>query len=177
MERFDTILWDVDQTLLDFKRSEDYAVRYCFRLFGLEADDRIVKRYSEISEGYWKRIETGEIRKKEALAGRFQTLFREIGVKDVDAEEFQEVYAEALGSVYYFQDNSYELVKSLKGVCRQYLVTNGVNRTQRKNCSYPDWTSWWTGFLFQSRWECQNPRKNISRNVLHGFPVFVRSIP
>lgn len=132
MKRFDMILWDVDQTLLDFKRSEDYAVRYCFRLFGLEADDRIVKRYSEINEGYWRRIETGEIRKKEALSGRFQTLFGEIGATDVDAEEFQKEYAEALGSVYYFQDDSYELVKSLKGVCRQYLVTNGVNRTQRK---------------------------------------------
>lgn len=130
--RFDIILWDVDQTLLDFKRSEDYALRYCFEVFGLKADDGIVARYSEINEGYWRRIETGEIGKKEALQGRFRTLFQEIGAAGVDAAAFQEEYAEALGSVYYFLDNSYEIVKSLRGICRQYLVTNGVSRTQRK---------------------------------------------
>ena len=39
MRKFDTILWDVDQTLLDFKKSEDYAVRFCFRKYGKEAAD------------------------------------------------------------------------------------------------------------------------------------------
>ncbi len=174
MERFDTILWDVDQTLLDFKRSEDYAVRYCFRLFGLEADDRIVKRYSEINEGYWKRIETGEIRKKEALTGRFQTLFREIGVTDVDAEEFQEVYAEALGSVYYFQDNSYELVKSLKGVCRQYLVTNGVNRTQRKKLQLSGLDRLVDGIFVSEQMGVPKPQKEYFEKCFARIPGFCK---
>lgn len=132
MGRYDIVLWDVDQTLLDFKRSEDYAVRHCFRLFGLEADDGIVARYSEINEGYWRKIETGAMGKKEALQGRFADLFEEIGVKGVDAAAFQETYADVLGSVYYFLDDSYKVVEGLRGTCRQYAVTNGVSRTQRK---------------------------------------------
>ena len=133
MRRFDTILWDVDQTLLDFKKSEDYAVRFCFRKFGKEAADETVALYSAINESFWKRIEKGEIRKKEALVGRFRQLFEKIGEEDIDAEMFQKEYAQALGSVYYYQDNSYELVKRLKeeGEYRQYLVTNGVSLTQR----------------------------------------------
>lgn len=130
---FDTILWDVDQTLLDFKKSEDYAVRFCFRKFGKEAADETVALYSSINESFWKRIEKGQINKKEALVGRFRSLFEQIGEKDMDAEMFQKEYAQALGSVYYYQDNSYELVKGLKeeGGYRQYLVTNGVTLTQR----------------------------------------------
>lgn len=130
--KFNTILWDVDQTLLDFQRSECYAVRYCFEQFGLTASDEIVRLYSEINTGFWKRIERGEINKKEALEERFRRLFKCLGIKDIDAAEFQKLYAEALGSVYYFQDNSYELVKKLKGKYRQYLVTNGISYTQRK---------------------------------------------
>lgn len=130
--RFDTVLWDVDQTLLDFSRSESYAVRYCFEQFGLTATDETVRLYSEINTGFWKRIEKGEINKKEALEGRFHMLFEKAGIENIDAGAFQKLYAEALGSVYYFQDDSYELVKKLKGRYRQYLVTNGVTRTQRK---------------------------------------------
>ncbi|TCL55711.1 2-haloacid dehalogenase [Kineothrix alysoides] len=132
MGKFEIILWDVDQTLLDFKRSENYAVRYCFGLFGLKVTDEIVAMYSGINEGFWKRIEKGEITKKEALVERFRAFFSQIGVTGVEPEEFQMHYADALGSVYYYQDDSYELVKQLKGQYRQYLVTNGVTHTQRK---------------------------------------------
>lgn len=132
MGRFDTILWDVDQTLLDFKQSEKYAVRYCFEQRGIEIEDSQIAVYSAINDRFWKKIEKGEIAKKEALVERFRTFFEEIQVKGVDAEDFQRSYADALGSVYFYQDDSYELVKSLKGTYKQYLVTNGVAYTQRK---------------------------------------------
>ena len=32
----------------------------------------------------------------------------------------------------YFLDDSYKVVEGLRGTCRQYAVTNGVSRTQRK---------------------------------------------
>ncbi len=172
MGQFDTVLWDVDQTLLDFKRSEDYAVRYCFGLFGLEVDDRIVERYSIINEGYWRRIETGEIRKKDALTGRFQTLFGEIGITGVDAEAFQEEYAEALGSVYYFQDDSYELVKSLKGVCRQYLVTNGVTRTQRKKLQLSGLDKLVDGIFVSEQIGAPKPQKEYFERCFAQMPGF-----
>ena len=97
MRKFDTILWDVDQTLLDFKKSEDYAVRFCFRKFGKEAADETVALYSAINESFWKRIEKGEINKKEALVDRFRSLFEQIGEEDIDAGAFQKEYAKALG--------------------------------------------------------------------------------
>lgn len=132
MGRFEIILWDVDQTLLDFRRSESHAVKYCFEVFGLNATDETVELYSRINESFWKRIEKEEIAKKEALIERFRTLFDRIGISGVDPEAFQKEYADALGSVYYYQDDSYELVKGLKNRYRQYLVTNGVAYTQRK---------------------------------------------
>lgn len=131
MERYHTVLWDVDQTLLDFKASERYAVRHCFESFHLTATEDILTLYSSINQSYWKRIEKGELNKKEALVGRFCTLFEQTGITGIEPSAFQERYADALGSVYYFQDHSYELVKSLKGKYRQYLVTNGISRTQR----------------------------------------------
>lgn len=131
MGKYDTVLWDVDQTLLDFKASERYAVKHCFEHFHRTVKDEVVDLYSEINEEVWKRIERGEVDKKEALTGRFQALFERTGITGIEAAAFQKKYAEALGSVYYIQDDSYTLLESLKGKYRQYLVTNGVASTQR----------------------------------------------
>ena len=51
---------------------------------------------------------------------------------DVDVKEFQKHYQYMLGSVFYFQDESKELLKRLKGEFKQYIVTNGVEDTQRR---------------------------------------------
>ena len=131
MKRYEIILWDVDQTLLDFSKSEDYALRHAFRTFGRSIDEKIVKLYAGINDSYWKRLERGEISKAEVLTGRFETLFQRIGITDIAVAEFAPVYQKALGSVYYYRDDSFLLCNELKKDFRQYIVTNGVEWTQR----------------------------------------------
>ena len=54
----DTILWDVDGTLLDFGAAERAAIRKLFAEFWLgECTDAMLARYSEINVGFWQRLE------------------------------------------------------------------------------------------------------------------------
>ena len=131
--KYDILLWDVDDTLLDFGLSEKYAIRHCFELIGRNISDEWIKRYSEINQSYWKRLEKGEVTKSQVLRGRFEDLLSEMNiVMSQDAvTNFQMNYQRALGDVYYYRDSSYDLCKKLKETCRQYLVTNGVESTQR----------------------------------------------
>ncbi len=174
MAKFDTILWDVDQTLLDFKKSEDYAVRYCFRKFGKEASDETVAIYSRINEGFWKRIEKGEINRKDALVQRFEQLFQQIGEQDKDAGAFQKEYAEALGSVYYYLDDSYELVKKLRGKYRQYLVTNGVTLTQMKKLRLSGFDQLTDGIFVSEQIGIPKPHKDFFEKCFSMIPGFCK---
>lgn len=174
MAKFDTILWDVDQTLLDFKKSEDYAVRYCFRKFGKEASDETVSIYSRINEGFWKRIEKGEINRKDALVQRFEQLFQQIGEQDMDAGAFQKEYAEALGSVYYYLDDSYELVKKLRGKYRQYLVTNGVTLTQMKKLRLSRFDQLTDGIFVSEQIGIPKPHKDFFEKCFSMIPGFCK---
>ena len=131
MQRYEIILWDVDQTLLDFTRSEDYALRNTFEQFGRQIDSETVALYSGINDSYWKRLERGEVTKQEVLLGRFYTLFERLSIEDIDVREFASAYQKALGSVYFYRDDSYRLCLELKKDYRQYVVTNGVTCTQR----------------------------------------------
>lgn len=122
---YKAILWDVDGTLLNFQKSESAAVKQCFRELGLgECTDEMVGVYSEINDGYWRMLERGEIEKPVLFLRRFEDFFGRYGVKG-DPEAFNKLYQRTLGDHIFFNDNSYELVKSLKGRVHQYAVTNG----------------------------------------------------
>ena len=81
MARFDTILWDVDGTLLDFGAAEEAAIRSLFADFGLGVcTDAMLARYSEINRNYWRALERGEMTKPEILTRRFEDFFAAEGL-------------------------------------------------------------------------------------------------
>lgn len=131
MNRFTTIFWDVDDTLLDFAYSQRHALSECFRSIGREMTEAELALYTQINDDYWKRLELGEVTKEQLLTGRFLLLFEKLGIEGVDIEAFNEGYQAALGSVYAFLDDSLDICKSLRGKVRQYAVTNGVTATQQ----------------------------------------------
>ena len=66
-----TILWDVDGTLLDFLAAEEAAIRKLFVEFDMgECSDEMLTRYSKINRSYWERLERNEITKQQVLVGR-----------------------------------------------------------------------------------------------------------
>jgi len=129
--KYTVILWDNDNTLMDFEYSMRKALAASFEAFNLLINDEIIARYEEINTRYWKRLERGEITKKELLNGRFIDLFEELGY-EVDVEAFRKLFQAELGSYYAYLDNSLEICRQLYGKVKQYIVTNGVEETQMK---------------------------------------------
>lgn len=131
MSRFTTVLWDMDNTLLDFSYSQELALGQCFRSIGREITREQIDLYVQINDDYWKRLELGEVTKQQLLTGRFLLLFEKLGIEGVDTERFKEEYQTALGNVHAFLDDSLNICKALRGKVRQYVVTNGVTATQQ----------------------------------------------
>ncbi len=131
-----TILWDVDGTLLNFHAAEREAIRKCFETFALgPCSDEMLERYSALNDSYWKKLERGEITKAELLVRRFEEFFQSEGVVCGDVAGFNADYQVRLGDTICFNDESYELVKSLRGRVRQYAVTNGTKVAQDRKLS------------------------------------------
>ena len=129
----DTILWDVDGTLLDFKAAERAALKALFPAFGLGVcTDAMIARYSVINVGYWERLERGELTKTQALTGRFECFFQEYGFDPQIVAAFNDAYQGKLADTIVFLDDSLRLVKELKGTVRQYAVSNGTIAAQTK---------------------------------------------
>ena len=130
------ILWDIDGTILDFIRAEHAAIKKCFEVFQLgDCTDEMIARYSKINKGYWEKLERKEITKPELLVGRFKDFFAGENIITDCAKEFNKEYQVRLGDTICFCDNSYELLKGLKGRVKQYAVTNGTKIAQDKKLS------------------------------------------
>ena len=127
------ILWDIDGTLLNFEKSEKYALKKCFEVFSIgECTDEMVSRYSEINRGLWEELERGMVTKKFVLIKRFERFFESEGISFSKTGEFNEEYQLRLGDKFFFCDNALETVTLLKGKARQYAVTNGTYKAQSR---------------------------------------------
>lgn len=132
MLKYDTVLWDLDGTLLDFKLSERYALGECLKFHGVAMTEEMLALYSGINECYWERLERGEVEKKELLPGRFREFFRQAGISGIDPDEMQKQYEKELGAKTFYVEDSYEVVTQIKGMgIKQHIVTNGILATQQ----------------------------------------------
>lgn len=125
------ILWDVDNTLLDFNYSMRNSLKQCFLSIGRPVTEEMIDGYARINDGWWKRLERGEVTKEQLLNGRFIDFFAAYGLDNIDVEKFRREFQRNLGNIYSFLDDSLTICKSLQTRYKQYVVTNGVSGTQR----------------------------------------------
>ena len=133
VEKIQVVLWDIDGTLLSFRKAERGAIRSCFSELSMgTCSDEMIARYSEINTGYWRRLERGEISKRQVLLGRFQEFFKCYGLDTGLIEKFNERYQHYLGDYVFFNDGARNVVERLKGRAAQYAVTNGTKAAQSR---------------------------------------------
>lgn len=156
--KYDIILWDLDNTLLDFDKAESEALKSLFVRFDLgECTDEMVARYSKINVDYWRMLERGEMSKSDILINRFVTFFEERGIDIGIVEEFNRAYQLALGDTIVFRDNSLEIVKSLVGKARQYIVSNGTIDAQVKKLKNSTLDALMDGVFLSERLGAEKP--------------------
>ncbi len=132
-EKIKVLLVDLDDTLIDFEKAEEAAMKTLFGRFGLgELTDDMIKEYSQINKRYWQMLERKEKTKPEILIERFEEFFKLHDIDTTIAKDFNDAYQVTLGDTIIYNDDSLELMKYLKGKITLYLVSNGTVIAQTK---------------------------------------------
>lgn len=161
-----TILWDVDGTLLDFDAAERAALRALFAAFDLgECTDAMLAHYAAINDGFWRRLERGELTRQQVLSGRFETFFREYGVDTSLAPAFNERYQLALGDTIVYRDDSLNIVRLLQGRVKQYVVSNGTVAAQTKKLDRSRLGALMDGVFLSERLGAEKPNRGFFEQV------------
>ncbi|MGN1195620.1 MAG: YjjG family noncanonical pyrimidine nucleotidase [Acutalibacteraceae bacterium] len=132
-KKYTTLLFDVDNTLLNFDIDEQNALRKTLSEIGAPTEPKILARYSQINAELWREFEKGKVTKEELKNIRFQKLFDEIGFCcPVSSRDINDRYLEHLGEGGEKIDGAEEAIKRLfDSGYTIYIVTNGVEHTQK----------------------------------------------
>lgn len=127
--RYQTLLFDVDDTLLDFQAAEDQALRNLFELENLTLTSELKAAYQKLNHHLWAEFEKGHLSREEVTENRFGRLFQQFG-KTVDGPEMERQYRHFLNQGHQLLGNSREIIADLAKKADLYIVTNGVSKTQ-----------------------------------------------
>jgi 2-haloacid dehalogenase len=125
-------LFDLDDTLLDFKASERLSFDRTMRALGLPAvSDALFASYQAINIGLWKRFELGTVSKEVLKVERFRQTFAGNGL-DLNPAVASELYLESLSNTVVLIEGAQQLCETLAGFGEVGIITNGVESIQHR---------------------------------------------
>lgn len=124
------LLLDIDDTILDFHKSEHLAIKNTLREFGIEPTQEVCDLYSRINQEHWERLERKEITRPQVLVGRFAVLMETLNVSG-DAAACCRRYMENLTNETHFLPEAREALETLSQHYALYGVSNGNLSVQR----------------------------------------------
>lgn len=128
--KYEIILFDADETLFDFKKSEKHALKSAMLEFNIEYDENHhLEVYKDINTVIWKELEDGIITQDKLKVERFKRFFSKLNVQ-FDEVEFAKSYMRHLSRASFLYDDSTPLIESLYKTHRLSIITNGLTDVQ-----------------------------------------------
>lgn len=125
-------LFDLDDTLLDFKASEQLSFVRTMHALGVgDGMDDLFAQYQAINTALWRGFELGEVSKDFLKVERFRKTFGAIGL-DLDPEAASHLYLESLSDTVVLIDGATALCATLAAIGTVGIITNGVESIQNR---------------------------------------------
>lgn len=123
-------LFDLDDTLLDFRASEKLSFERVLRELGLgEEIGRLFQQYQTINIDLWRAFEAGTVAKEFLKVERFRKTFAANGL-EIDPHAASERYLESLSETVVLIDGARRVCQALAGIGEVGIITNGVANIQ-----------------------------------------------
>lgn len=168
---YKTILIDLDDTLLDFQKSEDVAIRTTIKTLGIEPTDDVVNAYKEINLKYWKMFERKEIEREALLIARFKEFCELLNITNKDFSLLNETYFHYLSSSPFEIDGADEFLNKLSEKYDIYVITNGVKRVQTIRLSLVNITKYFKKVYISEEIGYQKPSIEFFDFVLNDLNI------
>ncbi len=125
------LVFDADDTLLDFKGAQDRAFGAMLESLEIEDDGSYLGAYRRLNAGLWRALERGEITKEELILSRFKVFCQAVGLEGRD-EIMRLTYEEELSKRGDLLVGAWELLRNLSGSFPLALASNGILWIQKR---------------------------------------------
>lgn len=128
--KYDTILLDFDDTIVDFHDAEDQAFYHLAERYDISPSKENLALFKKVNQAHWEAFQENKLTKEEVLTERFINYFKRFGLT-VNGREADIIFRDGLATapVKYFPE-TLETIQYLTQHAKVYIVTNGVEDTQ-----------------------------------------------
>lgn len=129
-KRYELILFDLDGTLFDYNKAEEYALKKSLEDFRIDCNfSSCLEEYRKINKAVWKEFEKGKIDLEELRLKRFYILFNFLQIER-NIKEFSEKYLYFISKTSFITEGAEEIISCLRPDYKLALASNGIYSVQ-----------------------------------------------
>lgn len=167
--KYTTLLFDLDDTLMDFKKAEENAIEKLLLKYSLPATEENKRLYSLTNQSKWKALERGEITRKELFATRFPDFFKALGV-EADGAKANADYMHFLSQGRFVVDGAEDICRELRKSYSMYIITNGAKIVQQGRLTDLPLMQYFDGVFISEEVGFDKPKKEYFDHVFLNIP-------
>jgi HAD superfamily (subfamily IA) hydrolase, TIGR02254 len=169
--RYKILLFDVDDTLLDFGANEIDSLNKLFSQNGYPFTDEVFHVYNTVNKQLWAEYETGTIGLDDVLNTRFLKTMAKLGIV-VDGTLWESQYRELLGEGCQLKEGALEVCQLLSATHRLFVITNGITKTQTKRLKQSGLYDFFEDIFISQSIGFQKPSKEFFDYVMEHIKDF-----
>lgn len=159
--KYEVLLFDADETLFDFKKSEKQAFENSIIEFNIDyKEDYHLKIYEEINTKIWLEFENGLITQEKLKVERFKRLSKEIDTP-FDELEFSKAYIKHLANASFLYEDSLKVIKELSKNHKLAIITNGLKDVQSKRIGQSAIANYFDSIVISEEVKVSKPNPEI----------------
>lgn len=165
------LLFDLDNTLLDFCANETDSLNKLFQKHGYIFTDELFELYNSVNKQLWADYENGKIELDDVLNSRFSETMLRLG-KEVDGIEWENQYRELLGNGCQLIEGALEVCRRFSESHRLFVITNGITKTQIKRLKQSGLYEFFEDIFISQSIGSQKPSKEFFDYVMSHIKGF-----
>ena len=167
--KYTTLLFDLDDTLMDFHKAEEYAIEQLLEKYSIEVTEENKKLYSMTNQSKWKALEKGEITRKELFATRFPDFFKALGIV-ADGAQANADYMQFLSQGRFVIVGAEDICRELSKTYSMFIVTNGAKIVQQGRLTDLPLMQYFDGVFISEDIGFDKPKKEYFDHVFANIP-------
>lgn len=171
MAKYYCILFDADNTLLNFDAAENKALAETLVNYGIEPDAETVQTYRTINEELWRQLEKGQIRREKLFGERFSRFLKAINAAG-DGVEMNRCYLEQLSThPDLMSPEVLDVLRELSEVATLAIVSNGAQKVQTRRLAESGVMNFMEDVFISEKMGCEKPNARIFDAALRALGV------
>ena len=171
MAKYYCVLFDADNTLLNFDAAESKALAETLVNYGIEPDAETVQTYRTINEELWRQLEKGQIRRDKLMGERFIRFLKAVNAAG-NGVEMNKFYLDQLSThPDLTSPNVLDVLRELSEVATLAVVTNGFDRVQSRRVRESGILDFVEDVFVSEKMDSEKPNRKIFDAALRALGV------